>query len=87
MRIIIHSDQGSDDSSYVYQNLIKEKHAVIESFHSTIKSKKFQYVKFTSLNNFQVVEKVTGYLHYYNEERILEKQAARHQGIWGQAAC
>ncbi|MDN7245634.1 IS3 family transposase [Planococcus shenhongbingii] len=51
---------------------------MIESFHSTIKSEEFQYVKFTSLNNFQVVEKVTGYLHYYNEERILEKQAARH---------
>ncbi len=85
--IIIHSDQGSVYTSYAYQNLIKEKHAVssmsrrgncwdnavIESFHSNIKSEEFQYVKFNSLNNFQVVEKVNEYMRYYNEDRILEK--------------
>ncbi len=85
--IIIHSDQGSVYTSYAYQNLIKEKHgvssmsrrgncwdnAVIESFHSNIKSEEFQYTKFNSLNNLQVAEKVKEYIRYYNEDRILEK--------------
>ncbi len=47
--------------------------AVIESFHSNIKSEEFQYVKFNSLDNFQVVEKVNEYMRYYNEDRVLEK--------------
>lgn len=85
--IIIHSDQGSVYTSYAYQDLIKEKHAVssmsrrgncwdnavIESFHSNIKSEEFQYVKFNSMHNIQVVEKVNEYMRYYNEDRILEK--------------
>ncbi|MCP2036875.1 transposase InsO family protein [Planomicrobium sp. HSC-17F08] len=85
--IIIHSDQGSVYTSYAYQGLIKEKHgvssmsrrgncwdnAVIESFHSNIKSEEFQYTKFNSLNNLQVAEKVKEYIRYYNEDRILEK--------------
>lgn len=85
--IIIHSDQGSVYTSYAYQNLIKEKHAmssmsrrgncgdnaVIESFHSNIKPEEFQYVKFNSLYNLKVVEKVTEYIRYHNEDRILEK--------------
>lgn len=85
--IILHSNQGSVYTSYAYQNLIKEKHAVssmsrrgncwnnavIESFHSNIKSEEFQYIKFNSLNNLQVIEKVKEYIRYYNEDRILEK--------------
>ena len=85
--IIIHSNQGSVYTSYAYQDLIKEKHAVssmsrrgncwdnavIESFHSNIKLEEFQYVKFNSLNNLQVVEQVIEYIRYYNEDRILEK--------------
>src|SRR5690606_29092827 len=84
---IIHSDQGSVYTSYAYQELIKEKqgvssmsrrgncwdNAVIESFHSNIKSEEFQYTKFNSLDNLQVVEKVKEYMRYYNEDRILEK--------------
>ena len=47
--------------------------AVIESFHSTIKSEGFQYVKFNSMQNIHIVEKVDEYIRYYNEDRILEK--------------
>lgn len=85
--IIIHSDQGSVYTSYAYQDLIKEKNAVssmsrrgncwdnavIESFHSNIKSEEFQYVKFNSMHNIQVIEKVNEYMRYYNDDRILEK--------------
>lgn len=85
--VIIHSDQGSVYTSYAYQDLIKEKHgvssmsrrgncwdnAVIESFHSNIKSEEFQYIKFNSMHNIHVVEKVNEYMRYYNEDRILAK--------------
>ena len=85
--VIIHSDQGSVYTSYAYQELVKKSHlvssmsrrgncwdnAVIESFHSTIKSEEFQYVKFNSLHNSQVREMVYEYIRYYNEDRILEK--------------
>lgn len=47
--------------------------AVIESFHSNLKSEEFQYVKFNSLRDHAVSERVTNYLNYYNEERIQEK--------------
>jgi putative transposase len=85
--VIIHSDQGSVYTSYAYQELVKKSHlvssmsrrgncwdnAVIESFHSNIKSEEFQYVKFNSIHNIQVVEKVNEYMRYYNQDRILEK--------------
>ncbi|WP_083432884.1 IS3 family transposase [Alkalibacterium sp. 20] len=85
--VIIHSDRGSVYTSYAYQDLFKKNHlvssmlrrgncwdnAVIESFHSNIKSEEFQYVKSNSLHNSHVVEKVNTYICYYNEERILEK--------------
>lgn len=62
--VIIHSDQGSVYTSYAYQHLVKEMNlvssmsrrgncwdnAVIESFHSNIKSEEFQYVKYNSLS-------------------------------------
>lgn len=85
--VIIHSDQGTVYTSYAYQNLIKEHNlissmsrrgncwdnAVIESFHSSLKSEEFQYVKFNSLSNKVVSERVICYLDYYNSERIQEK--------------
>ncbi|WP_168413002.1 IS3 family transposase [Bacillus salacetis] len=85
--VIIHSDQGSVYTSYAYQKLVKKSHlvssmsrrgncwdnAVIESFHSNIKSEEFQYVKFNSIPNIQVVEKINEYMRYYNQDRILEK--------------
>src|SRR5699024_12666340 len=66
--VIIHSDQGSVYTSYAYQELVKKCHlvssmsrrgncwdnAVIESFHSNLKSEEFQYVKFNSLSNHEV---------------------------------
>ncbi|MDM5317967.1 IS3 family transposase [Fictibacillus sp. b24] len=85
--VIIHSDQGSVYTSYAYQQLIKESklissmsrrgncwdNAVIESFHSNLKSEEFQYVKFNSITVDKVKEKVDQYMKYYNEERIQEK--------------
>lgn len=85
--VMIHSDQGSVYSSYAYQNLMKEKHlissmsrrgncwdnAVIESFHSNLKSEEFQYVKFNSLSIEAVKERIDQFMKYYNEERIQEK--------------
>ncbi|MCS1350520.1 IS3 family transposase [Mechercharimyces sp. CAU 1602] len=86
-RVIIHSDQGSVYTSYAYQNQIKEKdlvssmsrrgncwdNAVIESFHSNLKSEEFQFVKFNSLSLEEVRERVDNFMRYYNEVRIQEK--------------
>jgi putative transposase len=47
--------------------------AVIESFHSTIKTEEFQYCKFNSLSNLEVVLKIDNFNYHYNEERIQEK--------------
>jgi putative transposase len=47
--------------------------AVIESFHSNLKSEEFQYVKFNSMSLDKVRGKVDQYIKYYNEERIQEK--------------
>ncbi|WP_369823594.1 IS3 family transposase [Sporosarcina sp. P7] len=47
--------------------------AVIESFHSSLKSEEFQYVKFNSLQNQDVVVRLIAYLNYFNKERIQEK--------------
>jgi hypothetical protein len=85
--VIIHSDQGSVYTSYAFQDFVKRKYltssmsrrgncwdnAVIESFHSNLKSEVFQYVKFNSLSDYEVRERVNNYLTYYNEERIQEK--------------
>jgi len=85
--VILHSDQGSVYTSYAFQEFVKRNHltssmsrrgncwdnAVIESFHSNLKSEEFQYVKFNSLRDHEVSERVTNYLNYYNEERIQEK--------------
>ena len=85
--VIVHSDQGSVYTSYDFQNYVKAHHlvssmsrrgncwdnAVIESFHSSLKSEEFQFTKFNSLSNSKVEERVIDYLIYYNEERIQEK--------------
>jgi len=85
--VILHSDQGSVYTSYAFQEFVKSNHlissmsrrgncwnnAVIESFHSNLKSEEFQYVKFNSLRDHEVSERVINYLNYYNEERIQEK--------------
>ncbi|RIW26373.1 IS3 family transposase, partial [Bacillus salacetis] len=85
--VVIHSDQGSVYTSYDYQTLVKERNlvssmsrrgncwdnAVIESFHSNLKSEEFQYVKFNSLSVDKVRERVDQFMKYYNEERIQEK--------------
>ena len=85
--IIIHTDQGSVYTSYTYQNYLKKNHlissmsrrgncwdnAVIESFHSNLKTEEFQYCKFNSLTNLNVISKIHEYLNHYNEERLQEK--------------
>ena len=85
--VIVHSDQGSVYTSHAYQQVLQQKHlvssmsrrgncwdnAVIESFHSSIKSEEFQFVKFNSLPNLHVIEKVNNYIQHYNEDRILTK--------------
>jgi putative transposase len=85
--VIVHSDQGSVYTSYVFQNHLKKNHlissmsrrgncwdnAVIESFHSNIKTEEFQYCKFNSISNLDVVSKIDIYIYHYNEERIQEK--------------
>lgn len=47
--------------------------AVIESFHSNLKTEEFQYVKMNSLSLEEVRNRVKTYIQYYNEERIQEK--------------
>src|SRR5699024_464882 len=63
--VIIHSDQGSVYTSYAYQAYVMKSHlvssmsrrgncwdnAVIESFHSNLKSEEFIYTRFNSLSN------------------------------------
>lgn len=85
--VIIHSDQGSVYTSYAYQHLVKESdivssmsrrgncwdNAVIESFHSSIKSEEFQYVKYNSLSIQDVINHVDTYMNFYNNERVQEK--------------
>lgn len=85
--VIVHSDQGSVYTSYSYQSYMKEMNlvasmsrrgncwdnAVIESFHSNLKSEEFQYVKMNSLDIEDVINRVESYIQYYNKERIQEK--------------
>ncbi len=79
-RLILHSDQGSQYTSYAFQGLAEEKgiitsmsrkgncfdNAVIESFHSTIKSEEFYTHQKARLTNSIVLEKVESYMYYYN---------------------
>lgn len=85
--VILHSDQGSVYTSYAFQKFVKESNlissmsrrgncwdnAVIESFHSNLKSEEFQYIKFNSVSLNVVRSHVKDYVKHYNEERIQEK--------------
>jgi transposase InsO family protein len=100
-RVIVHSDQGSVYSSYSYQHLIKEKdlvgsmsrrgncwdNAVIESFHSHLKSEEFQHVKFNSLSITEVRDRVDLFMKHYNEERIQEKLGYHTPKEFGEMAA
>jgi transposase InsO family protein len=85
--VLLHSDQGSVYTSYAYQNFAKEKgittsmsrkgnchdNAVIESFHSSLKSEGFKDQRRSSITNIKVIEIVNQYMCYYNEKRIQAK--------------
>lgn len=85
--VTLHSDQGSVYTSYAFQNLAEEKgiitsmsrkgncfdNAVIESFHSTIKSEEFYTPKRVRLTNSIVLEKINDFMHYYNYIRPFKK--------------
>ncbi|WP_186278814.1 integrase core domain-containing protein [Lysinibacillus sp. BW-2-10] len=74
-------------TSYAYQNLLEEMacrtsmskrgncwdNAVIESFHSNLKTEEFARVKHHSLTNEETRTRVANYMSYYNEKRIQEK--------------
>ncbi|MRH44259.1 IS3 family transposase [Aquibacillus halophilus] len=85
--LILHSDQGAQYTSYDFQNLAEEKgiitsmsrkgncfdNAVIESFHSTIKSEEFYTHQKVRLTNSIVLEKIESYMYYYNFIRPFAK--------------
>jgi putative transposase len=85
--VILHSDQGSQYTSYAFQELAKEKgittsmsrkgncfdNAVIESFHSSLKSEEFTTRYRVNLTNSIVLEKVESYMYYYNYIRPFAK--------------
>jgi putative transposase len=85
--LLLHSDQGSVYTSYAYQNLAKEKgittsmsrkgnchdNAVIESFHSSLKSEGFNAQRRASMLNSKVVQIVNQYMYRYNHIRIQAK--------------
>lgn len=85
--VIIHSDQGAQYTSRAFQSLAKEKgiitsmsrkgncldNAVIESFHSTLKSEEFYSQPREYLTNPIVVEKVKNFIQYYNQIRLMAK--------------
>ncbi|MDQ0973296.1 putative transposase [Neobacillus niacini] len=85
--IILHSDQGSQYTSYSFQKLAKEKgiitsmsrkgncydNAVIESFHSSLKSEEFSTQLRAHLTDSIVLEKVDTYMYYYNYIRPFTK--------------
>jgi transposase InsO family protein len=85
--LLLHSDQGAVYTSYAYQNLAKEKgittsmsrkgnchdNAVIESFHSSLKSEGFNAQSRASMSNSKVVQIVNQYMYRYNHVRIQAK--------------
>lgn len=84
---MLHSDQGSVYTSHAYQKAIQEKgiimsmsrkgtpadNALIESFHSTLKSETFYLENLTCTTTAIVVQTVQEYIHYYNSIRIQAK--------------
>ncbi|MGF6947693.1 putative transposase [Neobacillus sp. B4I6] len=99
--VILHSDQGSVYTSYAFQKFVKESNlissmsrrgncwdnAVIESFHSNLKSEEFQYIKFNSISLKDVRNHVNEYVKHYNEERIQEKLGYRTPIEFGSMAA
>ncbi|MDQ0160929.1 transposase InsO family protein [Alkalibacillus salilacus] len=85
--VILHSDQGSQYTSYAYQALAKENgittsmsrkgncfdNAVIESFHSSLKSEEFAAQLRATLTPSIIIEKVVNYMYYYNYIRPFSK--------------
>lgn len=85
--VILHSDQGAQYTSYAFQNLAKENgiitsmsrkgncfdNAVIESFHSTLKSEEFYSQPREHLTNPIVMEKIKDFINYYNRIRLQAK--------------
>lgn len=84
---MLHSDQGSVYTSHAYQHAVKEKgitmsmsrkgtpadNALIESFHSTLKSETFYLENLTCTTTAIVIQTVQEYIHYYNAIRIQAK--------------
>jgi putative transposase len=85
--LILHSDQGAQYTSYSFQRIAKEKgittsmswkgncldNAVIESFHSTIKSEEFYSQGREFLTNSIVIERVEKFINHYNKTRLQAK--------------
>ncbi|MYL73147.1 IS3 family transposase [Halobacillus litoralis] len=85
--VILHSDQGSQYTSYEFQEETKKRgiitsmsrrgncfdNAVIESFHSQLKSEEFNPLDRGKLDNHTVREKVETYMYYYNYCRPFKK--------------
>ena len=85
--VILHSDQGSQYTSYEFQEEAKKRgiitsmsrrgncfdNAVIESFHSMLKSEEFTPLDRGKLDNHTVREKVETYMYYYNYGRPFKK--------------
>jgi putative transposase len=85
--VILHSDQGAQYTSYAFQKLAKENgittsmsrkgncfdNAVIESFHSTLKSEEFYSQPREHLTNPIVMERIKDFIHYYNKIRLQAK--------------
>lgn len=84
---LLHSDQGSVYTSYVYQNAVKQKgitmsmsrkgtpadNAPIESFHATLKCETFYLDRLTCTTTAIVEQTVRDYIYYYNHFRIQAK--------------
>ncbi|MFK9095550.1 IS3 family transposase [Bacillus salipaludis] len=85
--LILHSDQGSQYTSHSFQRIAKEKgittsmsrkgncldNAVIESFHSTIKSEAFYSQEREFLTNTIVIQRVEKFINHYNHTRLQAK--------------
>ncbi|MFC3526024.1 IS3 family transposase [Marinococcus halophilus] len=85
--LLLHSDQGSQYTSRAFQQAAKEKgiitsmsrkgncldNAMIESFHSSLKSEAFSIRVRMPLTSSIIVEKVDSYMYYYNYIRPFTK--------------
>lgn len=86
---ILHSDQGCQYTSYAFQEAAHKKgiitsmsrrgncfdNAVIESFHSSLKSEGFRTPRGVPLTSTIILENVQTYMYYYNYQRPFTKLA------------